>query len=187
MSLDFAEKALRNYINEHATVAAIVRLTEYDLERNEPAHGAVEFHTPLYFKLADFWAGGAAASGSVRATPETRKKTKIQRGRAFVALVLVRMVGGSMDVLFQLSSQIELFPHDTTVLQLRSEGSFTNNDSLELLLDSEQYVVGVKYIMSPDKHKTVIDSLIAQVVTDQVFSRFQHTESSVDQNERIAI
>ena len=127
------------------------------------------------------------ATGAVRATPETRKKTKMQRGRAFVARVFLKLSGGSNDVVFQLANQVDLLPHDTTVLQLRTGDSMTNNDSLELLVDSEQHVAGVKYIMTPEKHQAAVDSLITHYVTDQVFNRFAHVGSLVDQREPITL
>jgi len=185
MSLEYAEKCLRRHINEHGKVVAIVQLTEYDLERKEPAHGAVEFHSPLFFDLKDFWAGGAAATGSVRVNPETRKKTKMERGRAFHARVFVRLLAAPVEQCFGLSNQVELFPHNITVLQLRVEGSITNNDSVELLLDDEGCVAGVKYIMSPEKHQVVVDNLIAQTVGEQLLNRFQNVASAVDQKERV--
>lgn len=174
MSLTDAEASISNFLNARAAVCAIVHLTEYDLERKEPAHGAVEFHIPLFFKLVDFWNGGAEDSNTLRVAPENRKKVKLERGRAFVVQIFVRLCGGPVDRVYRLANQVDLFPHDATVLQLRSCGSLTNDDSLELLLDSEQCVAGVKYTLTPDKHKKTVLALISTTAHEMLFERFKH-------------
>jgi len=169
------KNALKQFLRDEATVDVLVHIVEYDAEREEPAHGSEPLTVWLHFPIADVLNGSVRAANTAHSVaPETTKRFQLKRGRAFVVRAVFKVTGGNATRVAFLFDQVKLQPYDATSLPVRTIGSLKEDDAVELLVDSDKCVVGVRYTMSAAKHTTLILRYIDSEATYSAVDHFIH-------------